>query len=94
MFKHFRLLSVDVKEMLAVLLFGLLHSCQKFTLEQYLTLSNPIFLSTAYSPVIICFGRERGWWITCDYPTVLNEKIMQKQKEYNLRYLLAKARTT
>jgi hypothetical protein len=39
-----------------------------------LTLSNPIFLPTAYSPGLICFGRERGWWITCNYPTVLKEK--------------------
>jgi hypothetical protein len=29
-----------------------------------------------------------------DYPTVLKEKNMEKQKEYNLRYLLAKFRTT
>jgi hypothetical protein len=60
-----------------------------------LTLSNPIFLPpTAYSPALICFGRERVWWITCNYPTVLKEKNMEKQKEYNLRYLLAKFRTT
>jgi hypothetical protein len=59
-----------------------------------LTLSNPIFLQTTYSPALICFGRERGWWITCNYPTVLKEKIIEKQKEYNLRYLLAKVRTT
>jgi hypothetical protein len=59
-----------------------------------LTLSNPIFLPTAYSPALICFGRDRGWWITCNYPTVLKEKNMEKQKEYNLRYLLAKVRTT
>jgi hypothetical protein len=39
-----------------------------------LTLSNPIFLPTAYSPALICFERERGWWITCNYPTVLKEK--------------------
>jgi hypothetical protein len=39
-----------------------------------LTLSNPIFLPTAYFPALICFGRERGWWITCNYPTVLKEK--------------------
>jgi hypothetical protein len=62
-------------------------------LETHLTLSNPIFLPTAYSPALICFGRERGLWITCNYPTVLKEKNMEKQKEYNLRYLLAKART-
>ena len=59
-----------------------------------LTLSNPIFLPTAYSPALICFGWERGWWITCNYPTVLKEKNTEKQKEYNLRYLLAKARPT
>jgi hypothetical protein len=39
-----------------------------------LTLSNPIFLPTAYSPALIYFGRERGWRITCNYPTVLIEK--------------------
>jgi hypothetical protein len=59
-----------------------------------LTLSNPIFLPTAYSPALICFERERGWWITCNYPTVLKEENTEKQKEYNLRYLLAKAHTT
>jgi hypothetical protein len=59
-----------------------------------LTLSNPIVLPTAYSPGLICFGLERGWWITCNYPTVLKEKNMEEQKEYNLRYLLAKERTT
>jgi hypothetical protein len=26
-----------------------------------LTFSNPIFLPIAYSPALICFGRERGW---------------------------------
>jgi hypothetical protein len=59
-----------------------------------LTLSNPIFLPTAYSPALICFGRESGWWITCNYPTFLKEENVEKQKEYNLRYLLAKVRTT
>ena len=59
-----------------------------------LTLSNPIFLPTAYSPALTYFGWERGWWITCNYPTVLKEKNIEKQKEYNLCYLLAKARTT
>jgi hypothetical protein len=52
------------------------------------------FLPTAYSPALICFGRERGWWITCNYPTVLKEKNMEKKEEYNLRYLLVKVRTT
>jgi hypothetical protein len=57
-----------------------------------LTLSNPIFLPTAYSPDLTCFGRERGWWITCNYSTVLKEKNVEKRKKYNLRYLLAKVR--
>jgi hypothetical protein len=39
-----------------------------------LTLSNPIFLPPTYSQVLIYFGRERGWWITCNYRTVLKEK--------------------
>jgi hypothetical protein len=60
----------------------------------FLTLSNSIFLPTAYSPALTCFGREQGWWIACNYPTVLKEKNIEKQKEYKLRYLLAKARTT
>jgi hypothetical protein len=62
--------------------------------SELLTLSNPIYLPTTYSPALICFGRERGWWITCNYPTVLKEKNMEKHKEYNLRYLLAKICTT
>jgi hypothetical protein len=102
----------------------------------YLTLSNPTFLPTAYSPALvvcfllgnspaseiqtpgnypeenkqhtehdeslksrispalICFGRERDWWITYNFSTVLKEENIEKQKEYNLRYLLAKVRTT
>jgi hypothetical protein len=59
-----------------------------------LTLSIPIFLPTAFSSALICFGQERGWWITCNYPTVFKEKNIEKQKEYNLRYLLAKVHTT
>jgi hypothetical protein len=39
--------------------------------QMSLTLSNPIFLPRAYSPALIYFGRERGWWITCNYPTFL-----------------------
>jgi hypothetical protein len=39
-----------------------------------LTLSSPIFLPPVYSPTIIYFGRERGWCVTCNYPTVLKEK--------------------
>jgi hypothetical protein len=63
-------------------------------MENDLNLSNPIFLPTAYSTALTSFGRERGWWITCNYPTVLKEKNIEKQKEYNLRYLLAKVHTT
>jgi hypothetical protein len=44
----------------------------------FLTLSNPILLPTAYSPALICFGRERGWWITFNYPTALKEKYIEK----------------
>jgi hypothetical protein len=33
-----------------------------------------MFLPTAYFPALICFGRERGWWITCNYPTVLKRE--------------------
>jgi hypothetical protein len=43
-------------------------------MEMYLTLSIPIFLPHAYSPALIYFGWERGWWITCNYPTVLKQK--------------------
>src|SRR5215475_14499235 len=45
-----------------------------------LTFSNPIFLPTAYSPALISFGREGGWWISCNYPTVLKEKIWRNRK--------------
>jgi hypothetical protein len=45
-----------------------------------LTLSNPIFLPAAYSPALICFGRERGWWITCNYHTVLKRKTWRNRK--------------
>jgi hypothetical protein len=38
-----------------------------------LTFSNPIFLPPAYSLAFIYFGRERGWWAACNYPTVLKE---------------------
>jgi hypothetical protein len=39
-------------------------------------------------------GKEVGGLLVSNYPTVLKEKHMEKQKEYNLRYLLAKVRTT
>jgi hypothetical protein len=44
-----------------------------------LTLSNPVFLPPAYSPALIYFGRKRGWWITCNYPTVLKEKYRNRK---------------
>jgi hypothetical protein len=44
-----------------------------------LTLSNPIFLPPTYSPALIYFGRERGWCITCNYPTVLKEKNINRK---------------
>jgi hypothetical protein len=44
----------------------------------YLTVSNPIFLPPAYSATLIYFGRERGWWITCNYLTVLKEKNINR----------------
>ena len=40
----------------------------------HLTLSNPIFLPTAYSPALIYCGRERGWQITCWLKSVLHEE--------------------
>jgi hypothetical protein len=40
----------------------------------HLTLSNPIFLPHANSPALNYFGWERGWWVTCNYPTILKEK--------------------
>jgi hypothetical protein len=39
-----------------------------------LTLSNQIFLPPAYSPALNYFGLERGYWITCNYPTDLKKK--------------------
>jgi hypothetical protein len=47
-------------------------------LRSPLTLSNPIFLSPTYSPALIYFGRERGWLITCNYPTVLKKKNINR----------------
>jgi hypothetical protein len=47
----------------------------------YITLSNPIFLPPAYSPALIYFGRERGWWVTCYYPTVLKEKNINRNRK-------------
>jgi hypothetical protein len=46
-----------------------------------LTLSNPIFLPPAHSPALIYFERERGWWVTCNYPTVLKEKNINRNRK-------------
>jgi hypothetical protein len=46
-----------------------------------LALSNPIFLPPAYYPTLIYFGRERGWWITCNYPTVLKQKNINRKRK-------------
>jgi hypothetical protein len=43
-----------------------------------LTLSNPIFLPPAHSPALIYFGWESGWLATCNYPTVLKEKNINR----------------
>jgi hypothetical protein len=32
------------------------------------------FFPPAYSPALNYFGRESGWWISCNYPTVLKVK--------------------
>jgi hypothetical protein len=54
----------------------------------------PLHSIKEYSKAEEQFHALVGWWITCNYPTVLKQKNTQKHKEYNLRYLLAKARTT
>jgi hypothetical protein len=47
---------------------------RKRPIQNALTISKPIFLPPAYSSALIYFGQERGFWITCNYPTVLKEK--------------------
>jgi hypothetical protein len=42
------------------------------------------FSATHILPSSYIFWAGKGWWITCNYPTVLKEK-KHKQKEYNLR---------
>jgi hypothetical protein len=49
------------------------------TERQGLTRFNPIFLPPAYSPALIYFGQERGWWVTCTYPTVLKDKSRNRK---------------
>jgi hypothetical protein len=46
-----------------------------------LTLSNPNFMPPTYSPALIYFVRERGWWVTCNYPTVLKKKNIIKNRK-------------
>jgi hypothetical protein len=48
--------------------------CERGEPGGFLALSNPIFLPPAYYPALIYFERERGWWNTCNYTTVLKEK--------------------
>jgi hypothetical protein len=62
-----------------------------------LTTVNPFqsnFSANCILPSSYLFWVVKGWWITCNYPTVSKEKNMEKQKEYNLCYLLAKVRTS
>jgi hypothetical protein len=62
-------------------------SCSRL-FSSSLTLSNTIFLPPAYSPALIYFGWERGWWITCNFPTVLKEKnINRKSTTYAICWL-------
>jgi hypothetical protein len=61
-----------------------LHTYSPMKMEQsvpkrwHLTFSNQIFLAPAYSPALISFGWKRGWWVTCNYPTVLKEKNINR----------------
>jgi hypothetical protein len=52
------------------------------------------FSANRILPSSYLFWAVKRWWITCNYPKVLKEKNMEIQKEYSLRYLLAKVRTT
>jgi len=45
-----------------------------------LSLSNPIFLPTAYSSALISCGQERGWLITCNYPRFKREKHRETER--------------
>jgi hypothetical protein len=39
------------------------------------------FSATRILPSSYLFGRERGWWVTCNYPTVLKEKIINRNRK-------------
>jgi hypothetical protein len=50
--------------------------CKLGLYPSVLSVVNPFqsnFSATRIPPALIYFGRERGWWITCNYPTVLKE---------------------
>jgi hypothetical protein len=57
----------------------LFKSKNKVPISTHLTLSNLIFLPPTYSPALIYFGQVRGWWITCNYPTLLKEKNINRK---------------
>jgi hypothetical protein len=49
-----------------------LNYCNSSSVTNTLTLYNPIFLPPAYSPaLIIYFGWERGWCITCNSSDIM-----------------------
>jgi hypothetical protein len=56
-------------------------SCSLAYIVTKLTLSNSIFLPPAYSPALVYFGRERGWWVTCNYATVLKENNINRNRK-------------
>jgi hypothetical protein len=56
----------------------LLMFCISRCFSPSVTLSNPIFLPSAYSPALTYFGWERGWWITCNYPTTHDHLFISK----------------
>jgi hypothetical protein len=62
------------------------HTCSLLSLlylsnRVHLTLFNQIFLPPTYSPALIYFGRERYWWVTCNYPTVLSQKNRNRNRK-------------
>jgi hypothetical protein len=52
------------------------------------------FSANCILPSFYWFWAVKRLVITCNYTTVLKKKNTEKRKEYNLRYLLAKFRTT
>jgi hypothetical protein len=52
------------------------------------------FLPTAYPSALIFFGGKEVGGLLVIILQFKKRKKMEKQKEYNLRYLLAKVRTT